>query len=222
MKRLNKGGTKMTKEAILADLKKSIETWDINLVKTATQSAIDAKIPVSEIIGDGLGKGMEVIGDKFDKAEIFLPQVVAASKTMELALKILEPLMSSGSGSLKGCVVMGTVEGDIHEIGKNVCCAMLRGAGYKVIDLGPDATAQDFLDAADENEAQVLGGSALMTTTLEAQRELVEAVKEVEAPYKCIFGGAPCSQEWCDEIGADGYSETANEIIGLVEKLVSE
>ena len=212
----------MAKDAILADLKKAIETWDINLVKTATQAAIDENISVGEIIGEGLGKGMETIGVRFDKAEIFLPQVVAASKTMELALKILEPLMTSGAGSLKGCVVMGTVEGDIHEIGKNVCCAMLRGAGYKVIDLGPDATAQDFLDAADENEAQVLGGSALMTTTLEAQRELVEAVKEVEAPYKCIFGGAPCSKEWCDEIGADGYSETANEIIGLVDKLVAE
>lgn len=209
----------MSKEAILADLKKSIETWDINLVKTATQSAIDENISISEIIGDGLGKGMEVIGERFDKAEIFLPQVVAASKTMEAALKILEPLMTSGTASMKGTVVMGTVEGDIHEIGKNVCCAMLRGAGYKVIDLGPDVTSQDFIDAADENEAQVLGGSALMTTTLEAQRELVEAVKEVEAPYKCIFGGAPCSQEWCDEIGADGYSETANEIIGLVDRL---
>ncbi len=210
----------MSKEEILADLKKSIETWDMKLVQEATQKAIDEKIPVSEIISDGLGKGMEVIGNRFDAAEIFLPQVVAASKTMELALKILEPLMTAGAGSLKGCVVMGTVEGDIHEIGKNVCCAMLRGAGYKVIDLGPDVTAQDFLDAADENEAQVMGGSALMTTTLEAQRELVEARNEVEAPYKCIFGGAPCSQDWCDEIGADGYSETANEIIGLVDKLV--
>ncbi len=210
----------MSKEEILADLKKSIETWDMKLVQEATQKAIDEKIPVSEIISDGLGKGMEVIGNRFDAAEIFLPQVVAASKTMELALKILEPLMTAGAGSLKGCVVMGTVEGDIHEIGKNVCCAMLRGAGYKVIDLGPDVTAQDFLDAADENEAQVMGGSALMTTTLEAQRELVEARNEVEAPYKCIFGGAPCSQAWCDEIGADGYSETANEIIGLVDKLV--
>ena len=210
----------MSNEQIMADLKTAIETWNIPLVQEATQKAIDAQIPVSEIIGDGLGKGMEVIGVRFDKAEIFLPQVVAASKTMELALKILEPLMTAGAGSLKGCVVMGTVEGDIHEIGKNVCCAMLRGAGYKVIDLGPDATAQDFIDAADENEAQVLGGSALMTTTLEAQRELVEAVKEVEGPYKCIFGGAPCSQAWCDEIGADGYSETANEIIGLVDRLV--
>lgn len=209
----------MGKEEILADLKTSIETWNIALAQEATQKAIDAGLSVAEIIGDGLGKGMEEVGVRFDKAEIFLPQVVAASKTMEAALKILEPLMTSGTASMKGTVVMGTVEGDIHEIGKNVCCAMLRGAGYKVIDLGPDVTSQDFIDAADENEAQVLGGSALMTTTLEAQRELVEAVKEVEAPYKCIFGGAPCSQEWCDEIGADGYSETANEIIGLVDRL---
>ena len=212
----------MGKEEILADLKTSIETWNIALAQEATKKAIDENIPIAEIIGDGLGKGMEVVGVRFDKAEIFLPQVVAASKTMEAALKILEPLMSKGDGSMKGTVVMGTVEGDIHEIGKNVCCAMLRGAGYKVIDLGPDVSAQDFIDAADENEAQVLGGSALMTTTLEAQRELVEAVKEIEAPYKCIFGGAPCSQEWCDEIGADGYSATANEIIGLVDKLEAQ
>ncbi len=212
----------MGKEEILADLKTSIETWNIALAQEATKKAIDENIPIAEIIGDGLGKGMEVVGVRFDKAEIFLPQVVAASKTMEAALKILEPLMSKGDGSMKGTVVMGTVEGDIHEIGKNVCCAMLRGAGYKVIDLGPDASAQDFIDAADENEAQIIGGSALMTTTLEAQRELVEAVKEIEAPYKCIFGGAPCSQEWCDEIGADGYSATANEIIGLVDKLEAQ
>ena len=211
----------MSNEQIIADLKKSVETWDIKLAQTATQAAIDAKIDISTIIGDGLGKGMEVIGDRFDKAEIYLPQVVAASKTMEAALKILEPLMTAGAGGMKGTVIMGTVEGDIHEIGKNVCCAMLRGAGYKVIDLGPDVTAMDFVDAADENEAQIIGGSALMTTTLESQREVVETVKEMEAPYKCIFGGAPCSQAWCDEIGADGYSETANEIIELVNKLVA-
>lgn len=211
----------MSNEQILADLKKSVETWDIKLAQTATQAAIDAKIDIGTIIGDGLGKGMEVIGDRFDKAEIYLPQVVAASKTMEAALKILEPLMTAGAGGMKGTVIMGTVEGDIHEIGKNVCCAMLRGAGYKVIDLGPDVTAMDFVDAADENEAQIIGGSALMTTTLESQREVVETVKEMEAPYKCIFGGAPCSQAWCDEIGADGYSETANEIIELVNKLVA-
>lgn len=212
---------KMSNEAILADLQKSVETWDIKLVQSATQAAIDAKIPVGVIISDGLGKGMESVGVMFDKAEIYLPQVVAASKTMEVALKLLEPLMQSGEGSLRGTVIMGTVEGDIHEIGKNVCCAMLRGAGYNVIDLGPDASAMDFMDAAEENDAQVVGGSALMTTTLESQREIVETIKEMDAPYKAIFGGAPCSQEWCDEIGADGYSETANEIIELVNKLVA-
>ena len=211
----------MSNEAILADLQKSVETWDIKLVQSATQAAIDAKIPVGTIISDGLGKGMEKVGVMFDKAEIYLPQVVAASKTMEVALKLLEPLMQSGEGSLRGTVIMGTVEGDIHEIGKNVCCAMLRGAGYNVIDLGPDASAMDFMDAAEENDAQVVGGSALMTTTLESQREIVETIKEMDAPYKAIFGGAPCSQEWCDEIGADGYSETANEIIELVNKLVA-
>lgn len=209
----------MTNEQILADLKKAVETWDLKLVQSATQAAIDAKMDPKVIIGDGLGAGMTTIGERFDKAEIFLPQVVAASKTMELALKILEPIMGSGNNALKGCVVMGTVEGDIHEIGKNVCCAMLRGAGYKVIDAGCDVTAQDFLDLAEENEATICGGSALMTTTLESQKELVEYVKEVESPVKTIFGGAPCSQEWCDQIGADGYSETANEIITLVDKL---
>ncbi len=210
----------MANDAILADLKKSVETWDVKLAQEATKKAMDAGMPMGEIIGEGLGKGMEVIGDRFDKAEIYLPQVVAASKTMEAALAVLKPLMEAGEGALKGTVVMATVEGDIHEIGKNVCCAMLKGAGYNVIDLGPDTSAMDFLDAAEENDAQVCGGSALMTTTLESQRELVEAIKEAGAPYKAIFGGAPCSQEWCDEIGADGYSETANEIITLVDKLV--
>lgn len=209
----------MANEQILADLKKAVETWDLKLVQSATQAAIDAKMDPKVIIGDGLGAGMTTIGERFDKAEIFLPQVVAASKTMELALKILEPVMGGGSSAMKGCVVMGTVEGDIHEIGKNVCCAMLRGAGYKVIDAGCDVTAQDFLDLAEEHEATICGGSALMTTTLEAQKELVEYVKEVESPVKTIFGGAPCSKEWCDQIGADGYSETANEIITLVDKL---
>jgi methanogenic corrinoid protein MtbC1 len=135
----------------MADLQKAIETWDFKLAQSATQAAIDAKIPVSDIIGKGLGKGMETIGVRFDKAEIFLPQVVAASKAMGVALNLLEPLMSAGDGSMKGTVVMGTVEGDIHEIGKNVCCAMLRGAGYTVIDIGPDASAMDFMDAAEEN-----------------------------------------------------------------------
>ena len=192
----------------------------MQLAVDSTNAAIEAGIEPKVIVNDGLGMGMADVGRRFDAAEIFLPQVVAASKTMEAALKILEPLMSGGASAMKGTVVMGTVEGDIHEIGKNVCCAMLRGAGYNVIDVGPDADSQTFLDAAEENDAKVLGGSALMTTTLEAQRELVIANNEDGKKYKCIFGGAPCSKEWCDEIGADGYSATGSEIIELVKSLM--
>ena len=205
---------------ILEDLKTAIETWNVQLAVDSTNAAIEAGIEPKVIVNDGLGMGMADVGRRFDAAEIFLPQVVAASKTMEAALKILEPHMSGGSSAMKGTVVMGTVEGDIHEIGKNVCCAMLRGAGYNVIDVGPDADSQTFLDAAEENDAKVLGGSALMTTTLEAQRELVIANNEDGKKYKCIFGGAPCSKEWCDEIGADGYSATGSEIIELVKSLM--
>ncbi len=205
------------RNAILEDLKVSIETWDVKKAVDATNAALEAGIEPKDIVNDGLGQGMADIGRRFDAAEIFLPQVVAASKTMEAALKILGPVMSKGDSAMKGTVIMGTVEGDIHEIGKNVCCAMLRGAGYTVVDLGCDVTAQDFLDAADENEAMVIGGSALMTTTLEAQREVVECVKENEAPYKTVFGGAPCSKEWCDEIGADGYSATAADLVTLID-----
>lgn len=207
------------RKEILEELKTSIETWDVQKAVDATNMALEAGIEPKDIVNDGLGQGMADIGRRFDAAEIFLPQVVAASKTMEAALKILGPVMSAGDSAMKGTVVMGTVEGDIHEIGKNVCCAMLRGAGYNVIDLGCDVTSQDFVDAADENEAFVIGGSALMTTTLEAQREVVEYVKETESPYKTVFGGAPCSRAWCKEIGADGYSETAADLVTLVDSL---
>ena len=205
--------------AILGDLKTAIETWNVQLGIEATNKAVEAGIEPKVIVNDGLGAGMATVGKRFDAGEIFLPQVVAASKTMEAALKILTPLMAGGDSAMKGTVVMGTVEGDIHEIGKNVCCAMLRGAGYNVIDIGCDVTAQDFVDAAEENDAFVCGGSALMTTTLEAQRELVEYIKEIDSPLKTVFGGAPCSQEWCDQIGADGYSETAADLVTLVGTL---
>ncbi len=212
----------MANEQIMADLRTAIETGDFKLAESATEAAVAAKIPVGEIIGDGLGKGMEVIGKRFDAAEIYLPQVIVASKVMETALHILEPLMSAGGGSLKGTVVFGTVKGDIHEIGKNVCCAMLLGAGYKVIDIGCDVDGMKFIDTAEENDADVIAGSALMTTTLESQRELVALRDEMENRAKVVVGGAPCSQMFADSIHADGYSATANEVLALCDKLTKE
>lgn len=208
------------KAKLLAECKKAVESWNPVLAKTATEAAIAAGLEPKEIIGNGLGKGMEVIGDRFDKAEIYLPQVIAASKAMETGLNVLVPHMEGKSDAMKGTVIMGTVEGDIHEIGKNVCCAMLRGAGYSVYDLGPDVSPQAFIDSAEEHNADVIGGSALMTTTLEVQKDVVLAVKEDGGKYKTIFGGAPCSQEWVDSIGGDGYSENGAEIIKLVNGLM--
>ena len=208
------------KKELLAACKKAVETWDIALAKSATETASKAGVEPKEIIAEGLGRGMETIGVRFDKAEIYLPQGVAASKDMEVGLNVLKPKMEGKPSSMKGTVIFGTVEGDIHEIGKNVCCAMLRGAGFTVMDLGPDVSPQSFIEAAEENGAQIIAGSALMTTTLEVQRDVVEAVKENGGKYKTMFGGAPCSQEWCDSIGADGYSSNGSEINELATKLV--
>lgn len=208
------------KKELLAACQKAVENWDLKLAKTATQAAADAGIEPKDIISDGLGKGMEIIGVRFDKAEVYLPQVVAASKAMEVGLSVLMPLMVGKASSMKATVIMGTVEGDIHEIGKNVCCAMLRGAGFNVIDAGADVSVEDFIDAAEENDAKVVGASALMTTTLEIQKDLVDGRDEMEAPFKVIVGGAPCGPDWAKEINADGYSETANDIMTLVASLV--
>lgn len=210
----------MSNEKIFEDLRKSIETWDINLAESATKAAINAGISAGDIVDKGLSKGMEVIGDRFDRAEIYLPHVLGASKAMERALEILAPTLESGVSSYRGTVVMGTVLGDIHEIGKNVCCAMLRGAGYQVFDLGPDTSVDAFLEKAAEVKADIVGGSALMTTTLMVQKDLAETVKNEKVPVKTIFGGAPCTQEWVDEIGGDGYSENAAACVHLVNKLL--
>lgn len=140
---------------------------------------------------------------------------------MEAALDIMEPYMTKDHRvSLKGVIVMGSVKGDIHEIGKNVCCAMLRGAGYKVIDVGPDVSSHEFAEAALDHKADIVGCSALMTVSLIQQKDVVRVFKEEENSALLIFGGAPCSQEWVDEIGGDGYSASGKEIVELVRRLI--
>lgn len=212
------GGVMRNKADVMADLVRSVETWNMKLTEDAVNEAIRMNIPPVEIIRDGLGAGMETIGKQFNEAKLFLPQVVAASKAMELAIGILEPHMEAGETSSMGNIIMGSVRGDIHEIGKDVCCAMLRGAGYNVIDIGSDQTTDEFIEKAKKTDAIAIGASALMTTTLVAQKELVECVRNEDLKAKVLIGGAPCSQQWADEIGADGYSANGSEIVALVRK----
>ena len=206
---------------ILNDLRDSIIEMDFGKASAAARSALAAGMDPAVIIDEGLGKGMERISDEFNEGKIFLPQILAASMAMEAALQEITPVLEKNAGKLKGVIVMGSVQGDIHEIGKSVCCAMLRGAGYKVIDLGADVSADKFAEAAHEYGADIVGGSALMTTSLFQQKDIVRVFKEDDLSVMTIFGGAPCSQDWVDEIGGDGYSASGSEIVKLVRKLLN-
>lgn len=213
----------MNRDEILEGLRTSIETFNIEEAEKYAREAMESGISPDDAINLGLAKGMDTISHLFDEAKIFLPQILMAAKAMEAALEIIEPYMKKGDDvKLKGIIVMGSVKGDIHEIGKNVCCAMLRGAGFKVIDLGTDVSPYDFEKAIEESHADVVGGSALMTTSLYQQKDMVRVFNEDKLPVITIFGGAPCSEEWVQEIGGDGYSASGSEIVDLVRRLLTE
>ena len=213
----------MNQDEILDKLGASIEAYNIDEAEKYARLAMDEGISPDDAINLGLAKGMDTISRLFDEAKIFLPQILMAAKAMEAALDIIEPYMKKGDDvKLKGVIVMGSVKGDIHEIGKNVCCAMLRGAGFKVIDLGTDVSPYAFEKAIEESNADVVGGSALMTTSLYQQKDMVRVFNEDKLPVITIFGGAPCSEEWVNEIGGDGYSASGSEIVELVRRLLSE
>ncbi|TFG55810.1 MAG: dimethylamine methyltransferase [Methanomassiliicoccus sp.] len=179
-------------------------------------------MPPLDAIEKGLGKGMMTLSDRFDRAEVYLPQILAAAMAMQKAMDVLKPAMKSGDAQSKGKVVIATIEGDIHEIGKNVVAALLVGSGFTVYDLGRDVPIDKCIEVAAEHDADVIGASALMTTTLLGQRDIVERVKEEGLRAKTIFGGAPCNQQWVDEIGGDAYGENASLAIAMVTKLIEK
>lgn len=211
-----------SKETILTDMKNAVATWDIKGAEKLAHEALDAKIVPLDAIEKGLGKGMMELSDRFDRAEVYLPQILAAAKAMQVAMDVLKSAMKTGEAQSKGKVVIATIEGDIHEIGKNVVAALLVGSGFTVYDLGRDVLIEKFITCATENDADVVGASALMTTTLLGQRDIVERIKEDGLRAKTIFGGAPCNQHWVEEIGGDAYGENASQAISMVTKLIGK
>lgn len=183
--------------------------------EVAVQAAVDAMNrgvsaeAVLEVV-------LEVVGG-FSRGEVLLPRIVAVSRAAEAVIRKTGPIQSK---PMRGTVI-GYRQGDIHIIGKSLCCAMLRGAGYTVIDLGCDVTPDDFIDEAMVNHASIIGASSLMTTTLISQKDLVREVKSSGCRCRTIVGGAPCSQEWCDRIGADAYSATASEMVCIVGRMAT-
>jgi len=170
------------------------------------KQAVDDGVPPNEILQQGLVVGMNTIGRKFSKNEVFVPDVLMAAKAMKAAMEHLRPFFDSGEATFEGTFVIGTVQGDLHDIGKNLVAMVMEGGGYKVVDLGVDVSSEKFLDAVKENPGASVGLSALLTTTMVNMEKTVKVVKEAVPGTKVIVGGAPLTQEFADKIGADAYS----------------
>jgi 5-methyltetrahydrofolate--homocysteine methyltransferase len=212
-------------EAIMNQLHDAIIKLDEASSKVAAQKSIENGLDPLDIINGGIRPALDMMGDRFSAGELFLPELVLAAKAADAAVEILEPelLKSGGTGNKLGKVLMATVKGDIHDIGKNIVTLLMKSAGFEVIDIGVDKAGEDILSAANENQVGVIGLSALLTTTIPKMNEFMELLQEsgVREKYKVMVGGAPVTQEFADEIGADGYGADASRAVDIAKKLVS-
>ena len=175
---------------------------------------------ISEILEEGLIAPMNVVGKKFSAGELFVPEMLMTAMVMKGGLEILRPHLAGTDVKPKGTVVLGTVKGDLHDIGKNLVAMIMEGAGYNVIDLGVDVDGDKFLNAAIENNADIVGLSALLTTTMSAMEEIVKKIKEAAPDKKVIIGGAPVTRQFADKIGADGYGDDAPGAVTVAGELI--
>ena len=204
----------------IQDIYKAVIAFDEETVKAKTQAELDAGTDIAAILKDGLISAMDEVGERFSVGELFVPEMLMAAQAMKAGLNILKPHLSAGQSSSKGTVVIGTVEGDLHDIGKNLVSMMMEGAGFEVVDLGVDVDSEKFVRAAAEKKADVIALSALLTTTMPFMESTIKAVKEAGMSTRTIIGGAPVTQDFADQIGADGYSADAPGAVKLVKRLV--
>lgn len=207
------------------DLFKSLSQAVIEGKKDAceelTNQLVAMKISPKEILDGGLVPGMDVVGQRFRDNIIFVPEVLISARAMKASLAILEPLLSASNVKETGIYVIGTVKGDIHDIGKNIVAMMLRGAGFKVVDLGIDTRVEKFLDAIRRENADIVGMSALLTTTMGYMKTVIDRIKTENLNVKTMIGGAPVSQAFADKIGADAYAKNASEAVEKAKMLVN-
>jgi len=209
----------------MADLKglaESIISGNMARAKELTQAAIQEGVDPQKILNEGLIAGMNVVGEKFKKNEFYVPEVLIAARAMHAGMDILKPILSQSGIEPIATVVMGTVKGDLHDIGKNLVVMMLEGAGFKVIDVGVDADPEKFISAIQENNAKLMGMSALLTTTMPSMKTTIEVLKSkgIRDRVKIMVGGAPLTQEYADEIGADGYAPDAASAVDKAKQLL--
>ncbi|MBQ6818985.1 MAG: corrinoid protein [Clostridia bacterium] len=201
----------MNSKEILKEISKQLQAGRTKTVKELVQQAVDQKIPAEEILHNGLLDGMNIIGEKFKNNEVFVPEVLLSARAMNQGIQLLKPMLADAGMVASGKVCLGTVKGDLHDIGKNLVKLMMEGKGLEVIDLGVDVEPSLFVQTAIEQNCQVICCSALLTTTMEAMADVVQAAKEagIRDQIKIMVGGAPVTQGFCDFIGADAYTDDA-------------
>ena len=195
-----------------------------NDVKALVEKAIAEKVKPVDILNKGLLSGMSIVGERFKKNEVYVPEVLIAARAMKAGMEIIKPMLVAAGVKPVGTVVIGTVKGDLHDIGKNLVGMMLEGAGLKVVDAGINVEPEKMVQLAKENNATIIGASALLTTTMTNMKTIVEAVKAagLAGKIKVMIGGAPVTQAFCDEIGADGYAPDAASAADLAKTLLKK
>ncbi len=209
--------------ANLNELAEAIIKGKAPVAKELTEQAIAEGISPQEILNDGLVAGMSVVGQKFKANEFYVPEVLIAARAMQGAMQALKPALAETGTQPIGCVVIGTVQGDLHDIGKNLVAMMLEGAGFEIHDLGVDVTPEKFLDEARKSGATIVGMSALLTTTMPAMEKTIKHIREQADgdDIKVMIGGAPVTEEFANKIGADGYAPDAASAVDVAKTLVA-
>ncbi len=211
-------------EKKLMELRDAIIDGDSEKAKEITEELVRDGIDPLRIIKEVVGPASKIVGEKFESAEIFLPDLIMAGEALKAVVDVVSSSIPEGQSAKKGKILIATVKGDLHDIGKNIVSSLLAASGFEVYDLGIDVDAQEIIQKAEEVQADVIGLSALLTTTLEQQREVINLLKELglRDKYIVVIGGAPVTKEWCEEIGADGWSTDAIEAVKLIEELMEK
>lgn len=209
--------------AILEDIQNCVLDGELDEIKDLVQKAVDEGIDPAAIINDGLIGGMNIVAPLFKSGEMFVPEVMESADTMNEGMQVVKPLITDADMPTKGKVIIGTVNGDLHDIGKNLVVLMMESRGYTVIDMGVDVKEEQFVEAIKEHKADIVGMSSLLTTTMMKIDDTIKMINEsgLRDQVKIIIGGAPISQEFADDIGADGYSEDASTAVELCDRMMA-
>lgn len=216
----------MERQQIMENLKMAIIEGVADKAREAAKEAVSSQVDPLEAVEEGLSKGMDIIGKRFESGEAYLPELLMGTNAFNAAMEILNPELEAQKKEVRklGTVLLGTVKGDVHDIGKNIVGAVLGTNGFDVVDIGIDNASLTIIEEAEKAKADIIALSALMTTTMPAQREVIEALKEknLRDKYFVIVGGGPVTEKWANEIGADGYGDTAVQAVELVRGLLAQ